>query len=490
MARKLKRVLVTGATGNMGRAVVEELLATSGLQTRLLVRHEEEKHPLVRAMRRRSDVELAWGDLTDSRSIDDAVIGVDVVLHMGALVSPLADTLPPEVVEKVNVGGTRNVVDAIKRLPNADHVRLVYIGTMAQTGSRNPPVHWGRTGDPIAIGYNGHYAGTKAKGEAIVAESGLRHWVSIRQTGMAHYDMWRTKGPIMFHNPPNGVMEWSTVEDSARLMAALCRDDVPDALWRHFYNIGGGASSRLVNHELMAKTMVAMGAGDFRRVLDPKWLAIRNFHGQWFLDSDKLEDLVPYRRTTIDDFFARLPHHIPWIVRQVMRFFPGLARRQIQKTAEGPGGPIYWLRHGDTEHIDAYFGSREEWERIPESWDDYALAQPSREPAPLEHGYDDTKPKAAWTLADMQAAAAFRGGECHADGKVDPFRPVEWECSVGHRFSMSPNLYLAGGHWCPTCQTDPASYPNAARNNPFFAQVWPGASAEPRAIKNGGEKGL
>lgn len=479
MGKSQKLVLVTGATGNMGRAVVDMLVQDPSFKVRVLVRPEEKSHPVIRRLSKRSDVEYAWGDLTDAASIQRAVAGADIVLHMGALVSPLADELPPPVVEKVNVGGTRNVVDAIKAQPNADDIRLVYIGTVAQTGSRNAPIHWGRTGDPICVGYNGHYAATKARGEAIVAESGLRHWVSIRQTGMAHYDMWKTQGPIMFHNPPNGVMEWSTVEDSARLMAALCGDKVPDHFWRHFYNIGGGASSRLVNHEFMVKTMAAMGVSDFRRMLDPKWLATRNFHGQWYLDSDRLHELVPYRSTTIDEYFARLSRRIPWIVRTFMRLFPGLARKQIQKTAEGPGGPVTWIRENDVEHINAYFGSREEWERIPESWDDFVLAQPSRDPAPLDHGYDDAKPKAEWTVADLHAAAAHRGGRCHADRLEQPYAPVDWECALGHRFAMTPNLYLAGGHWCPTCQNDIDSYDRTAATNPFFAQVWPGPSASP-----------
>ena len=477
MTKSGKLVLVTGATGNMGRAVVDALLLQPSISLRVLVRPEEKDHPVIRRLRKHKDIDYAWGDLTDAASINQAVAGADIVLHMGALVSPLADELPPAVVEKVNVGGTRNVVAAIKGQPNADDIRLVYIGTVAETGSRNAPIHWGRTGDPICTGFNGHYAGTKAKGEAIVAESGLKHWVSIRQTGMAHYDMWKTQGPIMFHNPPNGVMEWSTVEDSARLMAALCGDDVPEHFWRHFYNIGGGASARLVNHELMVNMMAAMGVKDFRRLLNPKWLATRNFHGQWYLDSDRLHELVPYRHTTIQDFFAELPRRIPWIVRTIMRFFPGLARKQMEKTAEGPGGPARWIRTNDVEHIDAYFGSREEWERIPASWDDFVLAQPSREPKPLDHGYDDSKPKAKWTIDDLRSAAAYRGAKCHAEELHDPHAPVELECSLGHRFAMTPNLYLAGGHWCPTCQTDIESYNKIAASNPFFAQVWPSPSA-------------
>ncbi|MFT2520676.1 NAD-dependent epimerase/dehydratase family protein, partial [Escherichia coli] len=79
--------------------------------------------------------------------IEAAVKGADIVLHVGGLVSPMADSLPPEVVTRVNVGGARNIVRAIQTVGDPKSTRLVYIGTVAQTGSRNAPIHWGRTGD-------------------------------------------------------------------------------------------------------------------------------------------------------------------------------------------------------------------------------------------------------------------------------------------------------------------------------------------------------
>ena len=180
-----KVVLVTGGTGNMGREAVRRLLDRSDVIVRLFVRPAEKDHPLVRAWCRNSRIEFAWGDLAEFDTIERAVKGADVILHMGGLVSPLADSLPPELVTRVNVGGAKNIVEAIKRVSDVERVRLVYIGTVAQTGSRNAPIHWGRTGDPIKISHYDHYAVTKTQAEAAIAESGLRYWVSLRQTGMA-----------------------------------------------------------------------------------------------------------------------------------------------------------------------------------------------------------------------------------------------------------------------------------------------------------------
>lgn len=467
MTDSRKTVFLTGATGNMGREVVKRIAAKSDtLRLRVLVRPEEKAHPVVRDIMAKNAAEIVWGDLTDAASIREGVKGADVVLHVGALVSPLCDRMPLDVVTKVNVGGTQNIVDAIHAVGDPKTTRLIYIGTVAETGSRNAPVQWGRTGDPIKISVYDHYAVTKTQAEAIVAQSGITHWASVRQSGMAHYEMWKIFDPIMFHNPLNGVFEWSTANDSGRLMAALCGDDVPAEFWRGFYNLGGGASSRVVNHEFMAAQM-----SNYQKILRPHWFATRNFHGQWYSDSDRLEALVPFREQSLWDYFKEAPKHMPWIARTVPKLMPGAVSKRIEKLAKAPEGSLYWFAHNDEAKIKAYFGSRAAWEAIPRDWDKFNFAQPSREPALLNHGYDESRAPEDWRIDDLKGAAEYRGGQCLAASCDGPDAPVEWQSAAGHRFTMTPRLYLKGGHWCPQTMVDTDSYDAEAERNPFFAQV-------------------
>ena len=136
-----KTVFLTGATGNMGRETVKRIAAKAdSLHLRILVRPEEKAHPVVKDVQRRGLAEIIWGDLTDPASIREGVKGADIVLHVGALVSPLADRLPTDLVTRVNVGGAQNIVDAIHAVGDPKQTRLIYIGTVAETGSRNAPV--------------------------------------------------------------------------------------------------------------------------------------------------------------------------------------------------------------------------------------------------------------------------------------------------------------------------------------------------------------
>ncbi|WP_408591325.1 NAD-dependent epimerase/dehydratase family protein [Novosphingobium sp.] len=468
-----KTIFLTGGTGNMGSATLAELLGRSDrFQVRALVRPEEKAHPVVKRFDGTGGLEWVWGDLTRYEDVLAGVKGADQVLHIGGLVSPMADHVP-ELTMKVNVGGARNIVEAIKATGQSDSTALVYIGTVAQTGHRNAPVHWGRTGDPIKISRFDQYAVSKTQAEAIVAQSGVAKWVSLRQTGILYPTMWKTHDPIIFHNPFNGVFEWVTVGDSARLAANTCEDAVPAAFWRGFYNIGGGKDMRLVNHEFAKLTSHALGVADAFGSSRPNWSATRNFHGQWYADSDKLQSLVPFRRETMDDFARGVAKSMPAFIKLLARLFPGAGLKRMEKLARGPGGTLNWIENDDRAHIDAYFGSREAWEKLPTDWNDFAFAQPSREVSLLDHGYDSCADIGNLTAVDLSAAAAFRGGRFAGDTAPEPDEATQWRCARGHDFTMSPRLYLQGGHWCPTCQFDQDSYGENAARNPFFAQVWP-----------------
>jgi nucleoside-diphosphate-sugar epimerase len=467
-----KTIFLTGATGNMGYATLQELVARADrFHVRALVRSEDHAHPVVRRYTRHPAVEWVYGDLTNPGDVLAGVTGADQVLHIGGLVSPLADHHPERTMQ-VNVGGARNIVDAIHRAGQAETTALVYIGTVAQTGHRNPPVHWGRTGDPIKISRYDQYAVSKTMAEAIVAQSGIRRWVSLRQTGIAHPQMWRIHDPIVFHNPWGGVFEWVTVCDSGRLAAGTCEDRVPETFWRQFYNIGGGEALRVTNHAFARITGRALGLSDPFASYRPHWAATRNFHGQWYADSDRLETMVPFRRETLDDWAHAMARTMPLAIRWIARRFPALGRMRMERLARSPGGPLYWIEHGDTEHINAFFGSRAAWDRLPRDWDDVVFREPSRQISLLDHGYDTATPAEAWTRNDLVSAATWRGGTFIGDA-VEPDTPASFRCALGHDFAMTPRLYLQGGHWCPTCMIDQTQYEAQAARNPFFAQVWP-----------------
>lgn len=470
-----KRVFLTGATGVMGSAGLEELVAQRDrFNITVLVR--DTKQNRAKMAKYGDKIRVVWGDLNNYDDVLEATKGADYVLHVGGMVSPSADYKPKSVL-RVNVLATENIVKAIKAQPNSDSIKVVYIGSVAQTGDRREPLHWGRTGDPIFPSMFDYYAISKCRAERIFAESGLKYWVSLRQSGILYPAILKNMDPIMFHVPIRGVLEWATVEDSGRLLANVCKDDVPEEFWGKFYNIGSGAEYRLTNYDFERYLLKSINCPAPEKIFDVKWFATHNFHGQFYLDSDKLEEYLHFRANIpVGEYFARMAKSLPWFY-SLAKIAPAFVIKPVMRhiAKDKTFGTLGWLERGDTERIRAYFGSTEERDSIGtwEQMSDIHLTNEA-EAERLNHGYDESKPLSELDIEDMHSAAEFRGGKCLSQSmtKGDLSTKLEWECSFGHRFEASPTLILLGGHWCEECMPSPWRYDEQAERNPFLAQVW------------------
>lgn len=467
-----KTVLLTGATGSMGSATLRELFdRRDRFDLVLLARDSKHGRQFLRQYLRAPGVRIVWGDLRDYDSVLDAVTGADIVLHTAALVSPAADR-DRELTEAINVGSVRNILRAIKAQPDPDAVKLVTVGSVAMTGSRLPPIHWGRVGDPITPAIGDHYAVSKIEAERLVVESGLQHWASVRQTFICIPNLLILLHPILFHQPVNTVFEFVTARDSGRLMANACEDDVPDDFWRRVYNIGGGESCRVGYVEYLDRIFGVLGIGRLSQLTERHWFALKNFHCQWYLDSDVLEGYLHFRRDGLEEYVAHVAASAPWYLRMgFARIVPRTLIRSLvmKRLARQPEGPLHWIESNDRAKVEAFFGSREAWQRIP-GWDQ-PIPVPSP-PMPLDHGFDGALPDAQIGLGEARLAAKFRGGSCLSPEmrEGDLYTPLRWKCVRGHEFEATPYLVLRAGHWCPECDPPPWDAEWVAAN-PFLAQV-------------------
>ena len=467
-----KRILLTGASGNMGMEGLKQFCALGDLyHIVVFALPTENDRKILRTYEKNDCVSIVWGDLCKYDDVKRAVETVDVVLHVGALVSPMADH-NPELAWKVNFGGTKNIVDAILEREDSDEVKLMYTGTVAETGNRVPPYHWGRIGDPLVPSAYDYYALSKIAAERYVIESGLKKWVSLRQTGILHENILNIKGGIAYHQPINNPLEWVTAHDSGRILVNICSDEVPEKFWRNVYNIGGGEKCRLTSFQFTDKVYRMMGV-DFRELEDPNWYATRNFHGQWYYDSDKLDAYLNFRTEDVDDVFARIRKKLS-LSMKMLRYMPkGWVKEKIMRPRVlKEDTPLAWIKDKDEAKINAFLVSREKWEEIP-GWDHFSLmTDPPHKK--LDHGYDESKADAELDLKDVQKAADFRGGKC-LSGKMkkgDLNTRLKWSCFHGHEFEASPYLVLKTGHWCSECLRPPWNFDEQAKSNPFMAQVW------------------
>ncbi len=464
----------------MGGAAFREMLQRRDrFQLRLLLRPTPRNRKDFSRFESDAGVEIVWGDLTCYEDVWQAVCGADYVLHPAAMISPAADHRPQQAAA-TNIGAAENLTRAIAAQPNgADHIKFVNVGSVAQYGDRLGPIHMVRVGDPLKSSIFDVYATTKIKAERIVIESGLKNWVSLRQTYIAIPNALSLMDPISFHQPIDTRIELITARDAGYLLAQCCEPDVPDGFWCNVYNIGGGPNCRVVYLDYIDQMMKRLGIGDYRKVMERNWFCLRNFHCSWFEDSHELENYLHFQRDTLDDHYRQVEQaapgylkvaRLPGIRHLIPRWF--VKRWVMRPMAFGKNGPCYWIDQNLQGRISAFFGSRQDWESIP----DWTVHTPDMDPPAtrLDHGYDESKPVAELDLDDMRSAADFRGGECLSEKTEagDMSTKLDWQCAFGHPFKASPRLVLSAGHWCPQCAAPPWNYDEIARCNPFFAQVW------------------
>jgi len=108
------KILVTGATGYLGSELIKHLKG----DIRILTRRKDVKI---------KNCEIFRGDITNLHDVKNAVKDVDIIYHNAALVDHFA---PYETLYKINVLGTKNIMDAALK---EGVKKIVYTSTVAVT---------------------------------------------------------------------------------------------------------------------------------------------------------------------------------------------------------------------------------------------------------------------------------------------------------------------------------------------------------------------
>ena len=513
-AQEAKKTIVflTGATGTMGYAGMQEILRyPENYEMRILASPSKKNKELLAPLTAKHQaLHVIWGDLTKYEDVLQGVKGSDIVLHVGGMVSPQADYRPKATL-RTNITAALNITNAVLAQPEDKQPKVVYIGSVAQMGDRREPLHWGRAGDPISVSAYDHYGITKALAERIITDSGIKQWASLRQSGILYPTILKNYDPIMFHVPIRGVLEWATVEDSGRLLERVCRPEVPEEFWKNYYNIGSGKDYRWSNYEFECLILDAVGCPKPEKIFNANWFTTRNFHGMWYIDGDRLENYLHFRANVpVKEYFAKMiaapsiPFGLKFAAKtRIAKLFPHCVKAAMWFMANSKEhGTQWWIKNNKQERILSYYGSLEAYKAIPD-WAHMDVSHNSETPVLLDHGYDENKPKEEFTIEDMQKAASFRGGKCLSKSmtKGDWDTKLEWQDADGHTFMASPRLILLGGHWSPfdmpfpykeediqaafknqqsdilksetaNLQSTPWHWDRVAKKSPFYAQLW------------------
>ncbi|MFM8367503.1 MAG: NAD-dependent epimerase/dehydratase family protein [Chloroflexota bacterium] len=204
------KILLTGATGNVGGHVLP-LLLERGHDVRCLVFDSNNERKIVQGWKHKPEV--VWGDIQDERVVESALGGVEAVVHLAAIIPPMTDQ-NPRLAYGVNVNGTRNLVNAASK--RAKRVRLIFTSTYdvyGNTQDLTPPRKV-----TLPVNPQEEYARHKVEAEKII-QSGNVDWCIFRLASAIPVEMSTKYQSMMFDVPLDDRLEYIHPADAA---LAIC----------------------------------------------------------------------------------------------------------------------------------------------------------------------------------------------------------------------------------------------------------------------------
>jgi predicted dehydrogenase/nucleoside-diphosphate-sugar epimerase len=212
------RILVTGAAGRLGRALVKRLRA-QGETVRVLARRPNP------ALEQDPRVHVVYGDLGDPLAVDRAVEGIDVVYHVGATMRGRgwADF------ECGTVRGTQNVVDACLRHGIGRLVHVSSVTVLDYARLEPDSVVDENTQIETFPERRGYYTQAKVEAERIVMDA-----IHYRQLPGVIVRPGQIFGPGSETEPPFGTVavggRWIVIGSGGLRLPLVYIEDVVDAL--------------------------------------------------------------------------------------------------------------------------------------------------------------------------------------------------------------------------------------------------------------------
>lgn len=244
------RIAITGATGFIGRYMVQGM-AAAGHQVRALVRPGREsafEHP------KGQKAEIHIGDLVDAASMTGFLEGVDLLIHIASA----HDHFTEAEMRAVNIGGTETLLAEARRAAHPGF--QLWVISSAVIGA---PVY-------------SYYRDSKRVQEKLIRGSGLS-WASFRPTLVYGIGDYRHTAPLLRKCAQKSGTIW-VPHDGLSKINPVHVEDVVDAVLRFFhfdravdcvYELAGPAG--IPYNEFLDTTIRAVHGGVKRRNISKRW---------------------------------------------------------------------------------------------------------------------------------------------------------------------------------------------------------------------------
>ena len=280
--------------------------------------------------------------LQNQNDINKICHNQNVVIHLAALIPPVADE-KPDLAYQINTVGTEKLIRSLEK--HSTGAFVIYSSSISVYGDRvqNPYI---TINDELNPSPRDEYAVTKIKAENIVKNSRL-DWTIFRLSAiMGGHKM----SKLMFHQPLETSLEITTYEDTARAFVHSIKKQ--EQLSKKIFNLGGGERCRIIYKELLSRSFKIFGLG--KPNFHPKAFVDKNFHCGYYEDGDILDAILHFRKDNLDSYFEKEKQKIFGPTRVLTFLFKGIIKKYLQKQSE----PLHAFIKNDKALIEHFFNSR------------------------------------------------------------------------------------------------------------------------------------
>lgn len=335
---KICKILLTGASGTIGREVLHRLSDRTDVE--VVVFDKRTLETMLFYRRYGKKVKLIYGDLSNPEAVKLLPGGFDIVIHLAALLSPKADN-KPKLVKKVNVNGTKILINHLES--SSPDTFFLYSSCISVYGDRlkNPYIN---SQDPVMPGENDFYAQSKAEAEDIVRSSGL-HWSVFRLTAiLKRHKLSR----LMFHIPLDTKIETCSPGNAAQ--AFVNAIDNREKLVSGIFNLGGGEHCRITYRDFLNRIFVMAGLGV--PSFPPRAFATQNYHCGFYEDSDVLDNLLHFRTDDLSACLGEIQSRFPPLTRMLLRMLKHTIKANLLRRST----PYWAYITANRRLVEHYFG--------------------------------------------------------------------------------------------------------------------------------------